>query len=118
MPVDLLNIATDLIVKAGDDLRQDQICYLCGSIMNSCWQVASPALSLKLCLYQCIELGDHCGVIEVVPRSTGLIEVQHSSMEGAMNKGSLRHWLKKHRARDVSWDEVCLTPLTAARLFV
>jgi phosphatidylinositol-4,5-bisphosphate 3-kinase len=75
---------------------------LFGTIMNSAWEIQS--LPLRLCLYSCIELGNNCGFIEVVPHCTGLADVQGNTMEGAMNKDSLLNWLRKNRTRELSWD--------------
>jgi hypothetical protein len=42
---------SDFIVKAGDDIRQDELVLLIGSMMNQIWQ--SAGLPVKLVTYQC-----------------------------------------------------------------
>lgn len=82
------------------------ICFLFGVLMNSAWSVASPELTMRVLVYNCVAVGDKCGLIEVVPDCTMLSEVQGGSLEGAMNKKSLHTWFTSNRDKDIHMDTI------------
>jgi hypothetical protein len=53
----------DWIVKAGDDIRQDELVLLIGNLMNSIWK--EKQVKAELLLYQCTSVGREVGFIEV-----------------------------------------------------
>jgi len=63
-----------VILKVGDDLRQDQLTLQMFRIMDKMW--LQEGLDLKMSPYQVIETGNDTGMIEVVPNSETTAAIQ------------------------------------------
>jgi len=59
-----------LMLKVGDDLRQDALVMQLLRVMNLLWQ--KEGLDMQMMLYNCISTGDERGLLQVVLKSTTL----------------------------------------------
>ncbi|XP_064400632.1 phosphatidylinositol 4,5-bisphosphate 3-kinase catalytic subunit gamma isoform-like isoform X2 [Halichondria panicea] len=86
-------LATDpvrLIMKMGDDLRQDVITLRMLSLFEKLWE--NEGLDLKLIPYGCMATGPRTGFIEVVKNSKTIAEVS-----GVRENKKLFEWIKLHQ---------------------
>ncbi len=95
---------SDYIVKAGDDIRQDELVLLIGSMMNQIWEEAG--LPVKLVTYQCKSVGNKVGFIEVIPDCSSLGKVQGYSLSGTFQRTAITDWLKANKKADAVWTDV------------
>lgn len=85
-----------VIMKVGDDLRQDQLTLQMIRIMDRLW--LKEGLDLKMSPYQVIETGNECGMIEVIPYSATNASIQkdYGGIAAAFSDKPLSEWLKKY----------------------
>ncbi|KAK0174893.1 hypothetical protein PV327_010608 [Microctonus hyperodae] len=87
-----------LIMKHGDDLRQDMLTLQMLKIMDKLWK--KEGLDLRMNPYQCISTDNRVGMIEVVLNAETIANIQKEkgmfSATAAFKRGSLLAWLKDH----------------------
>lgn len=92
-----------MIIKAGDDLRQDELCLLMGALMQRIWDHAK--LPARLRSYRVMTTGLRRGLIEVVPGCSSLSKVQ-GGVTGAFRVSVLTEWFAANKPPSLSWDEL------------
>jgi phosphatidylinositol kinase/protein kinase (PI-3 family) len=82
-----------VIFKYGDDLRQDILTLQMIKIMDKLWK--QEGLDLHTTIYNCIATGENMGLIEVVPDSKTVAEIQKADggITSAFKKTTLTNWL-------------------------
>jgi len=92
-----------VMLKVGDDLRQDALIMQLLRVMNDLWR--KEHLDMKMNLYDCISTGDERGLLQVVLNSTtvGSILLQMTdeelSLKRSKNKPVKRgSWQRKFRS--------------------
>ncbi|KAH0946844.1 hypothetical protein HN011_008570 [Eciton burchellii] len=87
-----------LILKHGDDLRQDMLTLQMLRIMDKLWK--KEGLDLRMNSYGCISTENRVGMIEVVLNAETIANIQKEkgtfSATAAFRRGSLLAWLKDH----------------------
>ncbi|XP_066595868.1 phosphatidylinositol 4,5-bisphosphate 3-kinase catalytic subunit delta isoform [Prorops nasuta] len=87
-----------LILKHGDDLRQDMLTLQMLRIMDKLWK--KEGLDLRMNPYGCISTENRFGMIEVVLNAETIANIQKEkgtfSATAAFRRGSLLAWLKDH----------------------
>uniref|UniRef100_A0ABD2XJG3 phosphatidylinositol 3-kinase n=1 Tax=Trichogramma kaykai TaxID=54128 RepID=A0ABD2XJG3_9HYME len=87
-----------LILKHGDDLRQDMLTLQMLRIMDKLWK--KEGLDLRMNPYRCISTDNKVGLIEVVLNADTIANIQKEkgtfSATSAFRRGSLLAWLKGH----------------------
>ncbi|EFN66382.1 Phosphatidylinositol-4,5-bisphosphate 3-kinase catalytic subunit beta isoform [Camponotus floridanus] len=87
-----------LILKHGDDLRQDMLTLQMLRIMDKLWK--KEGLDLRMNPYGCISTENRVGMIEVVLNAETIANIQKEkgtfSATAAFRRGSLLAWLKDH----------------------
>ncbi|XP_043477506.1 phosphatidylinositol 4,5-bisphosphate 3-kinase catalytic subunit delta isoform [Leptopilina heterotoma] len=87
-----------LILKYGDDLRQDMLTLQMLRIMDKLWK--REGLDLRMNPYGCISTENRMGLIEVVHNAETIANIQKVkgifSATAAFKRGSLLAWLKDH----------------------
>lgn len=104
-----------LILKNGDDLRQDMLTLQMIRIMDRLWK--DEGLDLRMSPYGCISTEHRFGMIEVVVDAETIANIQKEkgtfSATSAFRKGSLLAWLRDHnrteRALDKAIEEFTLS---------
>lgn len=85
-----------IIFKNGDDLRQDMLTIQMIRLMDVLWK--KQGLDYRMIPYGCLSTGDKTGVIEVVPQSETIANIQlnksNMAATAAFNKDALLNWLK------------------------
>jgi len=83
-----------VILKSGDDLRQDMLTLQMISIMDKLWQI--EGLDLRMLPYGCIATGEGVGMIEVVLDADTASNIQKAigGANAAFQKEPLLKWLK------------------------
>ncbi|XP_062889212.1 phosphatidylinositol 4,5-bisphosphate 3-kinase catalytic subunit delta isoform [Mobula hypostoma] len=85
-----------IIFKNGDDLRQDMLTIQMIQLMDVLWK--KQGLDYRMIPYACLSTGDKTGVIEVVPHSETIANIQlnksNMAATAAFNKDALLNWLK------------------------
>lgn len=87
-----------LILKHGDDLRQDMLTLQMLRIMDKLWK--NEGLDLRMNPYGCISTDNRVGLIEVVLNAETIANIQKEKgtfpATAAFRRGSLLAWLKDH----------------------
>ncbi|KAK3877950.1 hypothetical protein Pcinc_017354 [Petrolisthes cinctipes] len=85
---------TSLILKRGDDLRQDMLIIQVVSTMGQIWH--SEGLDLRLMPYTCLATGNNSGIIEVVRNARTVYNIQRETFFGAiqLHTCKLFQWIK------------------------
>ena len=109
-----------IMLKVGDDLRQDALILQLLNIMNDIWR--KEGLDMQMMLYDCISTGDERGLLQVVQNATTLASIllDASDEKISAKAGTLRR--KLHAAgkalgdfnviRDWIWQQVgCISSL-------
>uniref|UniRef100_A0A8C4X608 phosphatidylinositol-4,5-bisphosphate 3-kinase n=1 Tax=Erpetoichthys calabaricus TaxID=27687 RepID=A0A8C4X608_ERPCA len=96
------NDCLGIIFKNGDDLRQDMLTLQILRLMDMLWKEAD--LDLRVVPYGCLATGDKSGLIEVVPASETIANIQLTNSNvaatAAFNKDALLNWLKEKNSGD------------------
>lgn len=93
-----------LILKHGDDLRQDMLTLQMLRIMDKLWK--REGLDLRMNPYGCISTENRVGMIEVVLNAETIANIQKEkgtfSATAAFRRGSLLAWLKDHNHSEIA----------------
>ncbi|XP_034936238.1 phosphatidylinositol 4,5-bisphosphate 3-kinase catalytic subunit delta isoform-like [Chelonus insularis] len=96
-----------LIMKHGDDLRQDMLTLQMLRIMDKLWK--REGLDLRMNPYRCISTDNRVGMIEVVLNAETIANIQKEkgmfSATAAFRRGSLLTWLKDHNTTKAALDK-------------
>ena len=85
-----------VLFKAADDLRQDMLALQVIKLMGKFWE--SEKLDMRLTLYKCVALGPAVGMIEVVPESTTIADIQKlmgGGVTSAFKEKTVAEWLRR-----------------------
>jgi hypothetical protein len=98
--MDNLGDPLTFMMKAGDDLRQDQLTVQMFRIMDRLWLAAG--LDLKMSPYVVLDAGAETGMIEVVPHAatSAAIQKEYGGVKAAFSEKPLLEWLKKHNPNE------------------
>jgi hypothetical protein len=110
-----VDIAPSVIIKSGDDLRQDEFALLFGDLLNRIW--VQEGVAARVVTYRVLSIKDKVGMIEMVPnvKSVGAIQ---GGVAGAMKKDVLRAHLSATLTG--SWNDLMqdfVTTLAGASVF-
>ena len=86
-----------VIVKNGDDLRQDQLVMQLILLMDKL--LKNNGLDLKLTPYSVLAFSPNFGILECVPNV--------SAISSVIDKGDIRKWLRKHNQDDDDYYNAC-----------
>lgn len=91
-----------LILKHGDDLRQDMLTLQMLRIMDKLWK--NEGLDLRMNPYGCISTDNRVGLIEVVLNAETIANIQKEKgmFQGAFRKGTLLAWFKEHNRTEIA----------------
>lgn len=96
-----------IIMKDGDDLRQDMLTLQMLRIMDKLWK--QEGLDFRINAYQCISTDTRSGLIEVVLNAETIANIQKEkgmfSATAAFRRGSLLAWLKDHNNGPIALDK-------------
>ncbi|CAG5109135.1 5-bisphosphate 3-kinase catalytic subunit beta isoform (Mus musculus) [Cotesia congregata] len=96
-----------VIMKHGDDLRQDMLTLQMFKIMDKLWK--EEGLDFRMNLYNCISTDHKTGMIEVVLNAETIANIQKEknifSATAAFKCGSLIAWLKDHNSTKSELDK-------------
>lgn len=113
-----------LMLKVGDDLRQDALTLQLLKVMDSLWK--KEGLDMQMMLYGCISTGDERGLLQVVLNATTIASIMKDAQDntGGGKEGSatrkigsalkafggftlLKEWIWKQVCNEVPLDEDC-----------
>lgn len=80
-----------IIVKSGDDLRQDMLVLQLIRIMDDLWQ--SEGLDFQMNAYRCLSTGDEVGMLEVVEQAETIASIQGTASVALRDETVLHTWL-------------------------
>lgn len=91
-----------LILKHGDDLRQDMLTLQMLRIMDKLWK--NEGLDLRMNPYGCISTDNKIGLIEVVLNAVTIANIQKANgmIQGAFRRGTLLAWFKHHNRSEAA----------------
>ncbi|KAF2077284.1 hypothetical protein CYY_001409 [Polysphondylium violaceum] len=94
-----------MIVKSGDDLRQDILTLQLLKLMDHMWK--SEDLDLHMTIYRVIATGSGTGLIEVVSNSETAARIQAAAggMTGAFKQTPIANWLKNHNLTENNYQK-------------
>ncbi|OQR87160.1 phosphatidylinositol kinase [Achlya hypogyna] len=85
----------EVIFKAGDDVRQDQLTLEMFRLMESIWQ--DDGLDLCLKPYRCVATSPFTGILEVVTEAVTTADIHHrNGVFGALQETSFSDWIQHH----------------------
>ncbi|XP_067913537.1 phosphatidylinositol 4-phosphate 3-kinase C2 domain-containing subunit beta isoform X2 [Heterodontus francisci] len=102
--VDPLGDNINVIVKTGDDLRQDMLTLQMIRIMNKIW--IQEGLDMRMIFFKCTSTGWGRGMVEMIPNAETLrkIHVEHG-VTGSFKERPLAEWLQKHNANEEEYEK-------------
>ena len=74
----------EVMFKAGDDIRQDQLTLQVLRMMDNLWQ--KEGLDLKMSVYSTVATGEQTGLIEIVPNSETIAKITAMDDPGKQQK--------------------------------
>ncbi|XP_078098186.1 phosphatidylinositol 4-phosphate 3-kinase C2 domain-containing subunit beta isoform X2 [Mustelus asterias] len=94
----------DVIVKTGDDLRQDMLTLQMIHIMNKIW--IQEGLDMRMIFFKCTSTGWGRGMVEMIPNAETLrkIQVEHG-VTGSFKDHPLAEWLQKHNPNEEEYEK-------------
>ncbi|XP_038675514.1 phosphatidylinositol 4-phosphate 3-kinase C2 domain-containing subunit beta [Scyliorhinus canicula] len=94
----------DVIVKTGDDLRQDMLTLQMIRIMNKIW--IQEGLDMRMIFFKCTSTGWGRGMVEMIPNAETLrkIQVEHG-VTGSFKDHPLAEWLQKHNPNEEEYEK-------------
>ncbi|XP_069798120.1 phosphatidylinositol 4-phosphate 3-kinase C2 domain-containing subunit beta isoform X2 [Narcine bancroftii] len=94
----------DIIVKTGDDLRQDMLTLQMIHIMNKIW--IQEGLDMRMIFFKCTSTGSGRGMVELIPHAETLrkIQVEHG-VTGSFKDHPLAEWLQKHNPNEEEYEK-------------
>ncbi|EQC35055.1 hypothetical protein SDRG_07294 [Saprolegnia diclina VS20] len=85
----------EVIFKAGDDVRQDQLTLEMFRLMESIWQ--EDGLDLCLKPYRCVATSPFTGILEVVTEAVTTADIHHrNGVFGPLHEASFLDWIQHH----------------------
>uniref|UniRef100_UPI00398F8454 phosphatidylinositol 4-phosphate 3-kinase C2 domain-containing subunit beta isoform X2 n=1 Tax=Pristiophorus japonicus TaxID=55135 RepID=UPI00398F8454 len=101
---DPLGDSINVIVKTGDDLRQDMLTLQMIRIMNKIW--IQEGLDMRMIFFKCISTGWGRGMVEMIPNAETLrkIQVEHG-VTGSFKDHPLAEWLQKHNPNEEEYEK-------------
>lgn len=104
-----------LMLKVGDDLRQDALTLQLLRVMDSLWK--KEGLDMQMMLYGCISTGDERGLLQVVLNATTIASIMKDAQDntGGGKEGSatrkvgsaLKAWGGFNLLKEWIWSQVC-----------
>lgn len=93
-----------VLVKTGDDLRQDVLTLQMFKIMQKLW--ISEGLDLRMSAYHCMSTGPNVGLIEVVNDATTTASIQSKAagVRGAFIEQTLYKWLAERNSSEAEME--------------
>ncbi|KAH9253398.1 hypothetical protein BASA81_008749 [Batrachochytrium salamandrivorans] len=90
-----------LMLKCGDDLRQDQMTLQIFRVLEQIW--LAEGMNLRLSPYGCISTGDEVGLLEIVKDSSTIaeIEVEWGGKFGSFKESPISLFLEHHNKQNV-----------------
>jgi len=85
-----------VILKVGDDLRQDLLCLNLFSLMDSvCWKAYAEEM---MTLYSVVNIAPKAGLIEAVPKCTTIADIERNAggVLSVLKKTPVANWLKSN----------------------
>ncbi|XP_043572378.1 phosphatidylinositol 4-phosphate 3-kinase C2 domain-containing subunit beta [Chiloscyllium plagiosum] len=94
----------NVIVKTGDDLRQDMLTLQMIRIMNKIW--IQEGLDMRMIFFKCTSTGWGRGMVEMIPNAETLrkIQVEHG-VTGSFKDHPLAEWLQKHNPNEDEYEK-------------
>ncbi|XP_048467764.1 phosphatidylinositol 4-phosphate 3-kinase C2 domain-containing subunit beta [Rhincodon typus] len=94
----------NVIVKTGDDLRQDMLTLQMIRIMNKIW--IQEGLDMRMIFFKCTSTGWGRGMVEMIPNAETLrrIQVEHG-VTGSFKDHPLAEWLQKHNPNEEEYEK-------------
>ncbi|XP_041051192.1 phosphatidylinositol 4-phosphate 3-kinase C2 domain-containing subunit beta [Carcharodon carcharias] len=94
----------NVIVKTGDDLRQDMLTLQMIHIMNKIW--IQEGLDMRMIFFKCTSTGWGRGMVEMIPNAETLrkIQVEHG-VTGSFKDHPLAEWLQKHNPNEEEYEK-------------
>eukprot|EP00605_Chrysophyceae_sp_TOSAG23-4_P000003 GSChrysophyteH1.ASY1.ANO1.3.1 assembled CDS len=87
-----------LMLKVGDDLRQDALVMQLLRVMNLLWQ--KDDLDMQMMLYDCISTGDERGLLQVVLNSTTLGSIILHHTDKYKKEAGKKSWIREQCEKD------------------
>ncbi|OQS06375.1 phosphatidylinositol kinase [Thraustotheca clavata] len=85
----------EVIFKAGDDVRQDQLTLEMFRLMESIW--LDDGLDLRLKPYRCVATSPFTGILEVVTEAVTTADIHHrNGVFGPLQETSFSDWIRQH----------------------
>ncbi|KAJ8249138.1 hypothetical protein GJAV_G00231570 [Gymnothorax javanicus] len=92
---DPLEEEVNIMVKVGEDMRQEMLAVQMMRIMDRVW--LQEGLDLRIVNFSCISTGKDQGMVELVPDSETLRKIQvEFGVTGSFKDKPLAEWLRKH----------------------
>jgi len=93
---DSLGLPISIILKVGDDLRQDALTLQMMRLMDKLWKEEN--MNLGLHLYGCVATGNELGVLEIVKNAETTAGIQRDAggAKSVLREDVLTNWLKIH----------------------
>eukprot|EP01119_Soliformovum_irregulare_P018730 TRINITY_DN5798_c0_g1_i3.p1 TRINITY_DN5798_c0_g1~~TRINITY_DN5798_c0_g1_i3.p1 ORF type:complete len:941 (+),score=280.55 TRINITY_DN5798_c0_g1_i3:461-3283(+) len=86
---------TQILLKSGDDLRQDMLTMQMFRIMDTEWK--NNGIELGMSPYGCLATGDQEGILEIVPNSKTISGIQKElGVNAVFKETSLANWLMEN----------------------
>ncbi|KAK3274652.1 hypothetical protein CYMTET_17174 [Cymbomonas tetramitiformis] len=94
----------NVILKVGDDLRQDAIAIQMLRLMEGIWR--DDSLDLHLTPYKCVTMGQWVGLIEVVPGAETVASITRAAggAMAAFREDHITAWLRSHNPTDQEYE--------------
>ncbi len=108
-------MAPAVLIKAGDDLRQDEFALLFGDLLNRIW--AQEGVAARVVTYRVVSVRDKVGMLEMVENVKSVGSIQ-GGVAGALKRDVLRLYLEaKYRGDWTSLMEDFVATLAGACVF-
>ncbi|KAJ0180330.1 hypothetical protein K1T71_003734 [Dendrolimus kikuchii] len=97
-----------VILKIGDDLRQDMFTLQMLRLMDRLWK--NHGYDFRLNPYNCISMESTVGMIEVVEEAETIANIQKQNVifnaASTISRATLLQWLRKHTSNELAFNKV------------